>query len=223
MTLAKVQGGDAFNADRDLKGEILGFPNAIEKTELSEIAYSINRSVREAEKAAKSAVVFAIDAGSKLNVAKSRVPHGQWAKWLEENVEVSLRTARAYMQLASELPLLEDGKRQHVADLPLREAMKAIATQPSIPDRTPRPTVRVRALDDRAKFKKAFDAAASGIRKVSRASAAGVSIRKKEIESTRKVLEQALAQLNELERNHLDIDESETTAESPKQRTDALT
>lgn len=185
---------------------VIGFMGEPGDAELSDIAYAINCSVREAEKAAKSAVVFAVDAGSKLNTAKNLVPHGQWAKWLEENVEVSLRTARAYMQLASELPLLEDGKRQHVADLPLREAMKAIATQPSIPHRTPQPPVRVRALDDRAKFKKAFDAAASGIKKVSRALAAGVSIRKKEIESTRKVLEQALAQLNELERNHLDID-----------------
>ncbi|MGY2173561.1 hypothetical protein, partial [Pseudomonas gingeri] len=56
---------------------VIGFVGEPGDAELSDIAYAINCSVREAEKAAKSAVSFAVDAGSKLNIAKSRVPHGQ--------------------------------------------------------------------------------------------------------------------------------------------------
>ncbi|MFC0711510.1 DUF3102 domain-containing protein [Azorhizophilus paspali] len=176
---------------------------------LATLAASINRCIREAESAARTAVELAIEAGQQLNSAKDQVPHGQWESWLSENVKAVPRTAQAYMRLAREVPLLSAEEAQRVADLPLREAMKAIATPPTEPPRASLPTVRVRSLDDRDRIKKAFDSAAKGIRKVARAADMGATLRQREIDSARRALEQALAQLAELERDHLDVDRLE--------------
>jgi hypothetical protein len=73
----------------------------------------------------KEAVGNAIAAGEWLREAKKQVGHGNWLPWLAENFpDISERTAQAYMCLAR-LPL---EKRNAVADLPLREALAAIAS-----------------------------------------------------------------------------------------------
>lgn len=57
---------------------------------------TIKRQVREA------AIFASIRIGEKLTEVKSMVPHGQWGKWLEENVEYSQSTANYLMQLYQE-------------------------------------------------------------------------------------------------------------------------
>ena len=173
-------------------------------TGLVNLAAGINRCIREAESAARSAVDLAIEAGKQLNAAKEQVPHGQWENWLADNVEAAPRTAQAYMKLARELPLLSAEEAQRVADLPLREAMKAIATPPAAPAAVRAPTVRVAKLDDRERIKRVFAGSVSGLRKVARLAEQGATIKQKEIEAARRSLEQALEQLNELERDYRD-------------------
>jgi Protein of unknown function (DUF3102) len=70
------------------------------------------------------AVEHAITAGELLLEAKGQVKHGEWLSWLADNCEISARTAQAYMRLAR-APL---EKRNAVADLPLREALSAMAS-----------------------------------------------------------------------------------------------
>jgi hypothetical protein len=94
---------------------------------LSDLAQKINHHHIEAERAAKSAVEHAIQAGNYLLIAKAQVKHGEWLPWLEANCEVSERTAQAYMRIARELPKLDEGKAQRVADLSLRDAMALLA------------------------------------------------------------------------------------------------
>lgn len=51
------------------------------------------------------------------------------------NCTVAPRTAQAYMRLVKKLDQLPAPEAQRVADLPLREAMRAIATDPAAPAR----------------------------------------------------------------------------------------
>ena len=79
--------------------------------------------------AVETATEHAIRCGQLLTEAKDGLAHGQWLPWLEERCEVSERTAQAYMRLARKHGELDDGNAQRVADLPVREAMKAIADE----------------------------------------------------------------------------------------------
>lgn len=63
------------------------------------IAAEINTIKRRVQQT----VIFAsIEIGQKLTEAKSMVNHGEWSKWLEENVEYSQSTANYLMQLYQE-------------------------------------------------------------------------------------------------------------------------
>lgn len=83
-------------------------------------------AVREA---AETATRHAIRCGKLLAEAKDGLVHGQWLPWLRDHCALSERTAQAYMRLARKHGELEKGKAQRVADLPVREAMKAIADE----------------------------------------------------------------------------------------------
>ncbi len=52
--------------------------------------------------------------------------YGTWLPWLAEHFEGSERSARAYMQVAREWGRLTEANRQRVADLPYREALRAL-------------------------------------------------------------------------------------------------
>jgi hypothetical protein len=91
-------------------------------TNLSALAVQINTAHDLVESSFREGVGHAIHAGELLIAAKKQVLHGEWEKWLRANVRFQARTARAYMQIAE----LDPEKRQRVADLPLRQAMKAI-------------------------------------------------------------------------------------------------
>ncbi len=93
---------------------------------LVSLAADINREHHAAFCKAREALEHARRAGELLIEAKATVRHGEWLPWLSANVQFSERTAQGYMRLAAHWPELE-AKSATVADLPLRDALKALA------------------------------------------------------------------------------------------------
>ena len=79
--------------------------------------------------AAETATEHAIRCGHLLSEGKEGLAHGQWLPWIQTHCALSERTAQAYMRLARKHGELDPEKAQHVADLPVRQAMKAIADE----------------------------------------------------------------------------------------------
>ena len=114
---------------------------------LNELAARIDEAHAGVERSFKAGVEHALQAGALLLEAKARIPHGKWGAWLRDNVRCSDRTARAYMQIAG----LDEQKRQRVADLPLRQAIKAIGwIARRQDDGTDRPLTSAPAIEDPA-------------------------------------------------------------------------
>jgi DNA N-6-adenine-methyltransferase (Dam)/Protein of unknown function (DUF3102) len=105
------------------------FPTLAADLELRRFAFDANDAYQRAQDAASEAVAWALRAGQALIQAKALVEHGSWASWLADNFEGSERSARLYMQLAREVPKLDEKSATAVADLSLREAAKAIASR----------------------------------------------------------------------------------------------
>lgn len=63
-----------------------------------------------------------IEIGKRLTEAKGLLEHGQWMTWLEQNVEISDRTARKYMQLAEQF-----SNRPPVANLTYTKLLALLA------------------------------------------------------------------------------------------------
>ena len=72
----------------------------------AEIETSALEYAKQAKQAAKKAVELAWHAGAEFNVLKERMPHGEWQSWLVKH-RIPPSTARAWMQIARELPLKE--------------------------------------------------------------------------------------------------------------------
>jgi hypothetical protein len=66
--------------------------------------------------------VHAIRCGDLLVEAKKGIAHGEWTAWLAANTSICETTARGYMRLAS----LDSAKRQRVADMSFRQALKQV-------------------------------------------------------------------------------------------------
>ena len=106
-----------------------------ESNRLPILAEEIKLAHSGVQDAAQTATERAIEAGHALTEAKALVKHGEWLPWLKTNCLLSERTAQAYMRLVRKHGEFEKGKAQRVADLPVREAMKAIAeTRGECPD-----------------------------------------------------------------------------------------
>lgn len=99
---------------------------------LAALANSIRTAVAYAEGHVRKAVAAAYSAGQYLSRAKQRIAHGGWESWIRHNTPLSPRSAQNYMRLATRLDELPQAEAQRVADLPIREAMKAIAA--SVPE-----------------------------------------------------------------------------------------
>jgi Protein of unknown function (DUF3102) len=97
------------------------------------LAAEIRKAHADVQDAAKTATQRAIEAGHALIEAKSLVKHGEWLSWLKSNVDLSARTAQAYMRLAESQA---EPNTQRVAHLPVREALRAIADH-RLPDGIP--------------------------------------------------------------------------------------
>jgi hypothetical protein len=100
------------------------------KQQLSELAQNINEHHLAVKTAFESMVRHAEAAGRDLIQAKDQVRHGGWEDWVTEHTDVSLRTASNYMRIARELPKLDEGNRQRVADLSLRHALQELSDWP---------------------------------------------------------------------------------------------
>jgi len=89
----------------------------------------VNREHKEVVASLSRGLEHARRAGELLNQAKGAVPHGQWAAWLGEYFVGSDRTARLYMRIAREWPKLDAETGNGVANLPLREAARRLASE----------------------------------------------------------------------------------------------
>lgn len=127
----------------------------------------INDETTAAESHARSAMQHALAAGALLVQAKALVAHGDWQQWVEANCTISMRTASAYMRLATKIETLPDTERQRVADLPVRDAIRAISTPPEAP-----PSVRGYLghgrRDEAARTVSALRSGASALRRAAR-------------------------------------------------------
>ena len=103
---------------------------------LDALADRINSEHVAVGEAAMTADQHAINCGNLLIEAKSGLARGQWLPWLKKNCDLSERTVQAYTRLARRYPKLDDEEAQRVADLPVRQAMVAIADHQAeqIPD-----------------------------------------------------------------------------------------
>ena len=95
---------------------------------LQDLAQAIAQEHQAAVGAARSAVKHALKCGELLLEAKATIGHGGWLAWVETNCTFGQRTAQGYMRLARELPRLDEANAQRVADLSLRDALAAVAT-----------------------------------------------------------------------------------------------
>jgi hypothetical protein len=116
---------------------------------LPDLPQAIDREHQAAISAARRAVEHAIACGQLLLQAKAEVGHGGWLPWLQSNCKFGQRTAQGYMRLAREIPCLDPENAQRVADLSLRDALGALATQSSELRRLPQPKAS-KVLDEAA-------------------------------------------------------------------------
>ena len=163
---------------------------------LDGIAERINDAVFNAESAARSAVQYALEAGELLNQAKRKVGHGEWLGWLGSNIKLAPRTCQAYMRLAAKVPLLPAQDAQRVTDLPVREAVNAITTNPTAPP--PNHRVHIAASNDRERVSGNLRDASNALRRLSKAVNHNVT-RRKDVERARQILTQALESLSVME------------------------
>lgn len=73
---------------------------------LAGFARTIREAVTYAKKHARNAVLAARRVGQNLIDARQRVAHGEWETWVRQNTPLALRTAQAYMKLATRLDAL---------------------------------------------------------------------------------------------------------------------
>jgi hypothetical protein len=96
---------------------------------LPSLAAAIMRAIANTQTAARSALEYAREAGELLNAAQDLVPYGKWGAWLSANCPgVSERMAQHYKNIASRWSELNSGDPKRVSDLPLREAIKLLAS-----------------------------------------------------------------------------------------------
>ncbi|MEB0112786.1 DUF3102 domain-containing protein [Variovorax sp. RTB1] len=145
----------------------------------------------------RAALQHALEAGALLNQAKARIAHGKWNEWLAVNCQVAPRTARGYMRLATAYPTLPESEPQRVADLPVREAVKAIATHPSPPAR-PRAALGANR-EDSDRVVERFQATAKIVREASRWISHGKPLEGGKVTTLRNQLQAILSELDPLQ------------------------
>ena len=167
---------------------------------LPSLAKQINEAVTDAENHARSAMEVALTAGALLTEAKKQVPHGEWENWLTEHCNLAGRTARAYMKLAKDFPSLPEPERQRVATLPVREAVKAIATDPAPPvTEKILPAFAPRRREERERVSEKFSATAKSIRDVAKRIGMFMDIKPAQVTALRTKLQEMLSELDQLQ------------------------
>jgi Protein of unknown function (DUF3102) len=164
---------------------------------LPDLAVKINDFANKAEGYARSAMDIAVATGGLLLIAREKVSHGEWEAWLTDNCTLAPRTARAYMRLANNIKSLPEQERQRVADLPVREAIRAITTTADAPQRSGMAVYQRRTDAERsaAVLRKGADAMRDAAKWIGGTS----MLPGKKITSLRTKLQAALDELNRLE------------------------
>lgn len=76
---------------------------------------------------------YAIEIGRRLKEAKSMLPHGEWGRWLQEEVEFSQSSANNFMRIFDEYGADQisifgaEAKSQTLGNLPYSKALKLLA------------------------------------------------------------------------------------------------
>ncbi len=125
---------------------------------LADLAARINAEHEAASTFMQQGLERAIRAGELLIEAKAQLAHGHWLPWLREHCHVPERTVQAYMRVARSFTKLDDEKRNAVADLSFRDALRSLSTPDLILDQTAR---RARIETIRARNAGALDTPAS--------------------------------------------------------------
>src|SRR5262245_15933680 len=105
--------------------------------ELADLAKKAKEAHVIVANAPKIVLQHAIAAGAALNEAKSKVGHGNWLKWLEDNCpEISDRTAERYMKLANGRAQLEQKLQDQVifdimSNMTINEALRLLEEEQS--------------------------------------------------------------------------------------------
>src|SRR6516164_7378797 len=100
--------------------------------ELSQLATKAKQAHAIVVNSTRIVLQHAMTAGEALNEAKSKVGHGKWLAWLEENCpDISNRTAERYMKLAEGQAKLwkkleEKDKFDTMSNLTINEALRLI-------------------------------------------------------------------------------------------------
>jgi hypothetical protein len=103
-------------------------PEAEYQRELLHLADEINTEYRLAEADVRKGIEHARRTGELLILAKDKVGHGKFLKWLGAHCDISERMARYCMQVAKGWEQLQS-KTATVADLTFREATKLLAPE----------------------------------------------------------------------------------------------
>ena len=165
--------------------------------DLTALPAQIDAAIQDVKFHATGMVQAAERVGQLLLRAKAGVPHGAWDNWLRTNCSVAPRTAQAYMRLSRRLSELTPGMRNAVADLPLREAFKAITTRPNFP--LPNAGTQFSIEDAEARrISDSLHAASSAIKAVARSVINLPRLRRDAIERARTKLLAAVAKLDRL-------------------------
>lgn len=96
---------------------------------LGDLAKQINAEHEASQQAMSVGLEHAMKAGALLAEVKTGLAHGEWQTWVKESCTFGERTARGYLRLARELPKLDEGKRQRVAVLSFKQAMKILSKE----------------------------------------------------------------------------------------------
>ena len=116
-------------------------PNNIDpvqqQVDLAALAETIRREHGAVGHAACNMLSHAMAAGDALAAAKAKVRHGEWARWLRRETDLTERTAQRYLQLAAARAQLEAN--------PSRTTGSSIAGALRLLGNTPRPRPTTRA------------------------------------------------------------------------------
>ncbi|MCW2277750.1 DUF3102 domain-containing protein [Heliophilum fasciatum] len=76
----------------------------------------------------RTILVNSVEIGKRLHEVKSLVPHGEWGKWLESNVDYSQSTANNLMRISEEYaPMLTRSNSQALENLSYTQAVALLA------------------------------------------------------------------------------------------------
>jgi hypothetical protein len=123
----------------------------------ADFARAINDKLSQMVAAARTSFTRAIEIGELLKQAKERVGHGNFEAWVNDNCQLSYRSARRYMKLADDRTKIEEqlrleapGKMANVANLNVATAQRLLAPpkKPATEEaKPPEPTAADRYTD----------------------------------------------------------------------------